>query len=405
MPTFAYSARDSTGAPLNGTLSADSIAQATQMIRAEGKYPTAIRPAGAAAAPTPKISRRGIRMSRKDLIHVGTQLAVMIDTGVTLSEALECITSQAEKPNVKKIFQEVCLEVQAGSDFSSALLKHPRAFPRLFVALISASEKTGMMAKLLQRATNYLRDEHETIRRVRGALTYPAIMMGFAISTTTFLLTFVLPKFTAIYAQKKAALPGPTLVLMAISNFIVTQWPLILVVLGTLSAAVFFGLRHPRGARAFDYIQLHIPLLGPMFRKLYLSRGLRLIGTMAGGGVNLVDSVKTAYDLSRNSYYRDLWDEVSRQIQSGKQFSEPLFANSLVPRSVAQMLHSAEKSGKLAQIMEQVSGYAEEELKQSIADMTRYIEPIMITLMGGIIGTVVLALMLPIFTISKVIVK
>ena len=404
MPTFAYSARDQTGALQTGTLNADSMVQATQMIRDEGKYPTSVHPTGAAAI-TAKSGGRGIRMSRKDLIHVATQLAIMIDTGVTLSEAMECIGGQAEKPNVKKIVQEVCLEVQGGSDFSSALLKHPRAFPRMFVALISASEKSGMMAKLLQRATNYLRDEYETIRRVRGALTYPAIMMAFAISTTTFLLAFVMPKFTAIYAAKKAALPGPTIFLMAISNFIVTQWPLILIVAGTVGIGIFFGLRHPRGARAFDYLQLHMPLLGPMFRKLYLSRGLRLVGTMAGGGVNLVDCVKTAHDLSRNSYYRELWDEVSKQIQAGKQFSEPLFANALVPRSVSQMLSSAERSGKLAQVMEQVSGYAEEELKHSIADMTRYIEPIMITVMGAIIGTVVLALLLPIFTISKVIVR
>ncbi len=152
-------------------------------------------------------------------------------------------------------------------------------------------------------------------------------------------------------------------------------------------------------------MQLNIPLFGPLFRKINLSRGLRLVGTMAGGGVRLVDCVKTAHDLTRNSYYRDLWDEVSKQIQAGKQFSEPLFANPLVPRSVAQMLSSAEKSGKLAQVMELVAAYAEDELKHSIADMTRYIEPIMIGVMGAIIGTVVLALMLPIFTISKVIVR
>jgi len=404
MPTFAYSARDSAGAPLNGTLVAESATHAGQMIRAEGKYPTSIRPAAGGAEPD-RTRPRGKRMSRKDLIHVGTQLAIMIDTGVTLSEALECIATQTEKPNVKKILQEVCQDVQAGLDFSAAMQKHPRAFPQLFVALISASEKSGMMAKLLQRATNYLRDEHETIRRVRGALTYPAIMLGFALTTTTFLLAFVLPRFTAIYAAKKAALPVPTLMLMGISSFIVTQWPLILVGLATLATGIFLLLRHPRGARAFDYLQLHVPLLGPMFRKLYLSRGLRLVGTMAGGGVSLVDCVNTAHNLCRNSYFKDLWDEVSRQIQAGKQFSEPLFANPLVPRSVSQMLHSAERSGKLAQVMEQVAGYAEEELKHSIADMTRYIEPIMISIMGGIIGSVVLALMLPIFTISKVIVR
>jgi type IV pilus assembly protein PilC len=404
MPTFAYSARDNAGAPLNGTLVAESAAHAGQLIRAEGKYPTSIRPAEVAAEPE-RLASRGRRMSRKDLIHVGTQLAIMIDTGITLSDALECIAAQSEKPSVKKIVQEVCHDVRAGIDFSSAMQKHPRAFPRMFVALITASEKSGMMAKLLQRATNYLRDEHETIRRVRGALTYPAIMLGFAMTTTTFLLAFVLPRFTAIYAAKKAALPAPTLVLMALSNFIVTQWPLILVGLATLATGVFLLLRHPRGARAFDYLQLHLPLLGPMFRKQYLSRGLRLVGTMAGGGVSLVDCVNTAHNLCRNSYFKNLWDEVSRQIQAGKQFSEPLFADPLVPRSVSQMLHSAERSGRLAQVMEQVAGYAEEELKHSIAEMTRYIEPLMIAIMGGIIGTVVLALMLPIFTISKVIVR
>jgi type IV pilus assembly protein PilC len=404
MPTFAYSARDQTGAALSGTMVADSLAQAGRMIRAEGKYPTSLIPAGAAPE-TGRSRSRGSRMSRKDLIHISTQLAIMIETGVTLSEALECIATQSEKPNVKKIMQDLCQEVQAGVDFSSAMQRHSRAFPRLFVALIAASEKTGMMSKLLQRANNYLRDEHETIRRVRGALTYPAIMMGFALTTTTFLLAFVLPRFTAIYASKKAALPVPTVILMAISNVIVTQWPLLLAGLSTLVIGTFFLLRNPRGARAFDYVQLHIPLMGPMFRKLYLSRGLRLVGTMASGGVSLVDCVKTARDLCANSYFKELWDEVSLQIQAGKQFSEPLFRNALVPRSVSQMLHSAERSGKLAQVMEQVAGFAEEELKQTIADMTRYIEPIMISIMGGIIGTVVLALMLPIFTISKVIVK
>jgi type II secretory pathway component PulF len=404
MPTFAYSARDQSGTASTGTLVADSIDQAGQMIRAEGKYPTSIQSADQASGSS-RPGSRGSRMSRKDLIHVATQLAIMIDTGVTLSDALECISSQAEKPNVKKILQQVTEEVQAGGDFSTALQRHPRAFPRLFVSLISASEKSGMMSKLLQRATNYLRDENDTIRRVRGALTYPAIMMLFALTTTTFLLTFVLPKFTVIYAAKKAALPAPTILLMAISSFICTQWPLILLILGTLSAGIYLALRYPQGQRIFHYLQLNIPLLGGLFRKLHLSRGLRLVGTMAGAGVSLVDCVKTAHDLTANSYFKDLWDEVSTQIQAGKQFSEPLFNNSLVPRSVSQMLHSAEKSGKLAQVMEQVSGYAEEELKQTIAEVTRYIEPIMISIMGAIIGTVVLALMLPIFTISKVMVK
>lgn len=405
MTTFAYTARDNAGSPASGTVVASSIAEVSQLLRADGKYPTSIAPADQAEAHPAQSRSRGFRMSRKDLIQVSTQLAIMVETGVTLTEALDCIASQAEKTNVKAIIADISQQVQGGSDLSSALQRHPRAFPRLFIALVSASEKSGLMGRLLNRATQYLRDEYETIRRVRGALTYPAIMLMFAISTTTFLLTFVLPRFTVIYAAKSAALPVPTKILIAASDFVVHQWPLLLTVLGTVGISLVAFLSTPTGIRTYHFVQLRIPLLGGVFRKLHLSRGLRMVGTMAGAGVTLVDSVTTACDLCSNTYFRELWVEVGEQIQAGKQLSEPLFRSPLVPRSVSQMLHSAEKSGKLAQVMEQVATYSEQELKEKIADMTRYIEPIMIAVMGAIIGSVALALMLPIFTISRVIAK
>jgi type IV pilus assembly protein PilC len=227
-------------------------------------------------------------------------------------------------------------------------------------------------------------------------------MLAFAISTTIFLLAFVLPKFTVIYAAKKAALPVPTKILIALSDFVVGHW--ISLVVGAVSVAVsgYFFLRSPTGARAWNWLQLRLPLLGGLYRKLHLSRGLRMVGTLAGAGVNIVDCVTTAKDLCVNAYFRDLWDAVSLDLQAGKQLSEPLFASKLVPRAVAQMLHSGEKGGKLAQVLEQVSGFAEVELKEQIVNLTRYIEPAMIGVMGFIIGGVALALLLPIFTISKV---
>jgi type IV pilus assembly protein PilC len=403
---FAYTARDSSGAAVSGNLAAASAVEVTQMLRAEGKYPITVTGADESSPERSRaISRRGIRISRKDLIQISMQLAIMVETGVTLPEALDCIAGQSEKPNVKKLMEDLSQQVQGGSDFSTALKRHPRAFPRLYVALMSASEKSGMMSKLMHRATSYLRDEQDTLRRVRGALTYPAIMLLFAIGTTTFLLAFVMPKFTAIYAAKAAALPAPTKFLMATSDFVVHEWIWLVGGIAAVTIGGYFYIRTAGGARVFHWVQLHTPLLGGMYKKLHFSRGLRMIGTMASSGLHLVDCVKTAHDLCPNSYYRDLWNEVSEQIQAGKQFSEPLFANPLVPRAIAQMLSSAEKSGKLAQVMEQVSGFAEAELKEKIAEMTRYIEPIMITIMGAIIGTVALALMLPIFTISKVIAK
>jgi type IV pilus assembly protein PilC len=405
MPNFAYIARDSSGASATGTITANTIAEVTQMLRREGKYPTSIQPAGTAPAAANGQSgrERGAKITRGDVIQISTQLSIMVETGVTLSEALDCIASQSDRPNVKQVVQDLASQVQAGGDFSSALMRHQRSFPRLYIALIRASEKSGMLAKLLVRATNYLRDEQETMRRVKGALTYPSIMLAFAVTTTVFLLTFVLPKFTAIYAGKGAALPVPTVILMALSGFIVGHWMMLLTGLIVVVVGGYFYIQTPGGARSLHFVQLNSPLFGPMFRKLHLSRGLRMMGTLTGAGVNLIDCVQTARDLCSNTYFRNLWETVESEIHSGKQLSDPLFQSSLVPKSIAQMIHSAEKGGKLSQVLEQVSTFAEQELKEKIADMTRYIEPVMIAVMGLIIGGVALALLLPIFSISKVV--
>jgi type IV pilus assembly protein PilC len=402
MASFSYSARDSSGASVNGTLVANSIGEVSVMLRNEGKYPISVHPVSDETGEEAQ-SFGGIKISRNDVIQFSTQLSIMVETGVTIVEALDCIAAQCTKPKMKQLVEDLSMQVQGGTDFSKALTRHPRSFPRLYTALIKAAEKSGMLSKLLTRATAYLRDEQETLRRVKGALTYPGIMLAFALSTTVFLLAFVLPKFTVIYASKGAALPMPTRILMALSDGLVTNWMMVLTVTATTAVLGTFYFRSEGGSRVWDWVQLHIPLMGAMFRKLHLSRGMRMIGTMASAGVNLVDCVETAKDLSGNSYYRDLWQDVSAKIQTGKQLSEPLFNSDLVPRSVAQMLHSGEKSGKLGFVMEQVSGYAETELKEKIAELTRYIEPAMIIVMGAIIGGVALALMLPIFTISKVV--
>ena len=406
MPAYVYTARDSSGDASSGTIVADTVTHAQQLLRAQGHYPTSIRAATdeelEPAAADASDEYADIRISRADLIHVSYQLSIMIETGVTLAEALDCIANQAEKPHVKAIVEDLSMSVKEGKSFSAACGRHPRSFPRLFVSLMKASEKSGMMSKLLTRAVGYLRDEQDTLRRVKGALTYPSMMLAFAMSTTIFLLAFVLPKFTVIYANKKAALPGPTQLLMNASDFVIYHY--MGLIAGTITSITFLFvyIRTEGGARIWHYLQLRLPLLGKMFRKLHLARGLRMIGTLSGAGVSLVECVNTARDLTANSYYRDLWTGVSEQIQAGKQISEPLFQSPLVPRSVTQMIHSGEKSGKLAFVMEQVSNYAEQELKEQIANLTRYIEPMMIIVMGILIGGVALALLLPIFTISKV---
>jgi type IV pilus assembly protein PilC len=405
MFTFAYTARDSAGQLARGTLAADSLEQATAMLRGEGKYPTSLSRTDEPRTSTRGGANPGIKITRAELIQFSTQLAIMSETGVTLVDALGCMLAQEPRPAVARLLQDLSTQVQGGIDFSAALARHPRTFPRLYIALMKASERSGMLSRMLIRANAYLRDEHETIRRVKGALTYPAIMLGFAITTTTFLLAFVMPKFTAIYASKGATLPLPTRILMALSDGLVSNWMSITGAVITMAVGTGLYLRTAMGNRQWNWVQLRIPLVGSMFRKLHLARGMRMIGTMAGAGVGLIDCVATANELCDNVYFRELWDEVSEEIQAGKQMSEPLGRSPLVPRSIAQMINSGEKGGKLACVMEQIAGFSEQELKDTISELTRYIEPIMIVVMGFIIGGVALALMLPIFTISRVVAR
>ncbi len=405
MSSFTYTARDGNGNAVSGTMAAASVAEVTQLLRREGKYPTAIEPAAgtAAAASSGGASRGGIKISRADVVQFSNQLSIMVETGVTLMDALDCIAQQCEKPRVKALVDDLVHSVHSGTDLSTALSRHPRTFPRLYVALIRASEKSGMMGKLLARATAYLRDEQDTVRRVKGALIYPGVMMSFAVTTTIFLLAFVLPKFTAIYASKGASLPTPTKILMNMSDFIVNHAIALPVAVIILGVGGYVYSKTPTGRKIVDYLQLHVPLFGKLFRKLHLSRSLRMIGTMVGAGVPITECVSTANDLCNNVYYRALWTDVLAKIQVGKQLWEPLSENKLVPAAVTQMIRSGEKSGKLGHVMDQISGFAEIELKEQIAEMTRYIEPVMIMMMGLIIGGIALALLLPIFTISRVV--
>jgi type IV pilus assembly protein PilC len=190
---------------------------------------------------------------------------------------------------------------------------------------------------------------------------------------------------------------------MACSNALTSHWPsIIMSVLIAAFGSYLYASSEP-GQRVMHAIQLRLPLFGSLFRTLHLARGLRMVGTMAAAGINLVDCVAVATDLCGNVHYRNMWTDVSSRIQTGKPMAEALAANPLVPRSVSQMIHSGEKSGKLAHVMEQVANFSETELKERIADLTRYIEPAMIVVMGILIGGVALALMLPIFTISRVV--
>jgi type IV pilus assembly protein PilC len=227
-------------------------------------------------------------------------------------------------------------------------------------------------------------------------------MLIMSISVTIFLLTVVLPRFTAIFASRKAALPMPTQVLMGISYSLLHYWFLWVgaaVLLGVTAALI---LKTEPGRRAADYLKLRVPIFGTMFHKLYLSRSLSTMGTMISSGVQVLDCLAIVKDVAGNYYYQLMWEEVRGKVQNGSQLSEPLLKSTLVPKSVAQMIASGEKTGELPNVLNRIAAYMDEDLRTAIKTATQFIEPVMIGLMGALIGGVAIAMLMPILTISKV---
>jgi type IV pilus assembly protein PilC len=267
--------------------------------------------------------------------------------------------------------------------------------------LIKASEATGSLGTMLDRVASYLRKELETRSKIRAAMAYPAVMMVVAAGVTVFLLTYVLPKFTPLFKSKGASLPAPTRLLMGLSDVILGYWYCWLA--GAIAVLVGFILakRTEPGRLALDAVKIHLPVLGTMFRKVAISRSIRTLGTMLTAGVPIMDAIRLAGDVSGNVYYERLWQEVLDQVSTGSRICETLRGNPMFPRVLVQMIASGEETGKLDSVLQRVSVYYDSEVETAVKTATGLIEPLMICVMGVVVGTIGLALMLPIFSLSK----
>ncbi len=412
MAVFTYVARDNSGKLVEGDVTATSPNEAARMVRNEGRFVVKVAPKGKAATtrkvasqtPTTRSAApkgRNNKYKPDDLIYFTNQLAVMTETGVSMSEALEACRHDGNSPRFAAALDDVIDRVEGGSEFSAALAEHPRVFPSLYVSLIKASEASGMMAPILRRLAEHLQAQREMKKKIKGAITYPIVMFVFAIGVTIFLMTFVLPKFTAIYAGREDKLPIITRALLSFSDNLMAYGLYVLGFLIVLGGAAVYYVRTPAGALKFEAIRLAIPLFGPLFHKTYLARSLRTLGTMIQSGVSMLDSVQLTAGVCGSSHYEAMWRQVYDRLETGKQVSEALSEHKCVPKAVNKMLAAGERSGQLGPVMERVAYFCETELNAAIKTMTSMIEPAIVMFLGVVVGGLVLALLLPIFTISK----
>jgi len=303
----------------------------------------------------------------------------------------------------KKVITQLRTDVEGGKQFSEALLRHPKLFGPLYVNMVRASEMSGSFSKMLDRIAAYIGQQIETRKMVIGAAIYPSVIGTLAIAVTVFLLTFVLPKFYQVFEGKEDVLPWATTFLMNVSKGMVAYWPYLV---GGLVAIVGGGYAFTRtevGAFWVDTLKLRVPIVRAMFRALYISRSLQTMGQLVNAGVPLLDTLAITGDISGNQLFKGMWKRVYTNVKSGKKITAALAKDSLLPKAVTQMISAGEESGKLGEVLDEISSYYARQLKDAIKAVTGMIEPIMILMMGTVVGFIAMAIILPIFKMSQIV--
>ena len=403
---YRFQARNERGELTSGVLQAESVAEAAQLLRARGDHVVQLVPLAAAGEDFKAVLKKlnySSGPAPKDILDFTTQLAVMIRAGISIRAALEGISEQVQNQKFRKILLQIKSDVESGKQFSEAIARHPKLFGPLYVNMVKASEMSGSFAKMLDRIAAYLQQEIETRKMVVGASIYPGIIAAMAISTTVFLLTFVLPRFAGVFKGKEEALPAPTKFLMGLSSFMVEWWWLILAVsvAGVIGFLAF--IRTELGGSWWDRFKISAPLLQRMFRALYISRSLQTMGELLNAGVPMLDTIAITGDVSGNRHYKRLWRSVYGAVKQGKKVQSQLQRSPLLPRSVVQMISAGEESGKLGEVLDEISVFYAKALKDAIKAVTSMIEPIMIVVMGSVVGFIAMAIILPIFKMSSLV--
>ncbi|MEM9064269.1 MAG: type II secretion system F family protein [Planctomycetota bacterium] len=403
MPNYRYQARNGAGQNETGVITADTVNTAAAILRNQGLHVVGLSPEDSKGERKPLFSVGQKKPGQKDVLDFTTQLAVMIRAGINLRGALEGIADQTKNRAFRTVILQLKSDVESGKQFSEAVRRYPKLFGPLYVHMVEASEMSGSFAEMLNRIAGYIAQQIETRKMVVGAAIYPAIIGVMAVGVTVFLLTFVLPKFYSVFEGKEDVLPWATTFLMGLSQFIVGSWPLILGGIVGAAFGLFMLAKTEVGSFWFDKMKLTIPIVKGMFQSLFISRSLQTMGQLINAGVPMLDTLMITGQISGNALFKSMWMRVHASVKQGKKIAAPLGRDRLLPRSVVQMISAGEESGKLGEVLDEISAYYAKELKENIKAVTSMIEPLMIVVMGSIVGFIAMAIILPIFKMSQIV--
>jgi type IV pilus assembly protein PilC len=398
--TFEYRTVDVRGKRSKGKVDAANEAAAVQQLKQQGIVPVSISEAGSGLQREISIPGLGSRTTLRDLAVFARQFATMTASGLSLLRALSVLEEQTAKPALKKATGEVRTDVERGMSLSAALAKQNRVFPALMVALVRAGETGGFIDGALDRvAVNFEKDA--ALRgKIKSALTYPAVVLAFTAVLIAAVLVFIVPIFEKMFADLGGRLPLPTQVLVTASDNMVWAGPLVVAMAVGGTVMLRRGLRtNPALRLTFDRLKLRLPVFGPLFTKIAISRFSRNLGTLLGAGVPVMQALDVVGATTGNAVIANAMKDLQAAIRDGKPMSAPMGDHPVFPRMVAQMIEVGEESGQLSQMLEKVADYYDREVDSAAEALTASIEPIMVVVMGVVVGGMVVCLYLPMFSI------
>jgi type IV pilus assembly protein PilC len=404
MPTFAYTGRTRAGETVSGERVADSMDAATAALRREQINVTRITPAKAKeeAKKDKATGKGGKKVSAKSLAVFVRQFSVMIDAGLPLVQCLDILGSQEEDKNFAYVISETRKDVESGASLADAMRKHPKTFDPLFTNMIAAGEAGGILDTILKRLATYIEKAVKLAGQVKSAMIYPIAVIVIAGTVVGLILWKVIPTFASLFSGLGADLPLPTRIVIALSDNLVRFFPFIFVAGGAGAYAFKAYYATENGRRVIDGVTLKMPILGNIMRKIAVARFCRTLSTLISSGVPILDGLEITARTSGNAIIEDAIMTTRKSIERGETISAPLKDTKVFPSMVVQMIGVGEATGALDTMLAKIADFYEEEVDTAVAGLLTLLEPIMIALLGGVVGGIVIAMYLPIFDlISK----
>ncbi|HUV31194.1 MAG TPA: type II secretion system F family protein [Acidobacteriota bacterium] len=394
MPVYEYKGKTLAGAAVQGMLKANSKADLERVLRQNRILVSSIN------KKAPEISIKiGTGIKRLEVSRFTRQFATMIGAGLPMVQCLEILSSQSENKELSKIVTQVKEAVQGGATLSDGLGRHPKIFDQLYTNMVEAGEIGGALDAILVRLAVYREKADQLIRKVKGAMVYPAVVIVVATAVTVGMLTFIVPVFSKMFGGVGAELPMPTLVVLSISNFLKANFLYLLV--GSIGFLILFlwWKRTPSGALAFDKFLLRLPVMGNLVRKSSVARFSRTLSTLLSSGVSILEALKITAKTAGNLVVANAINRSVLAIAEGDTITGPLKETGVFPPMVTQMIGVGEKTGGLDDMLNKIADFYDEEVNDAVAALTSVIEPIIIVFMGAIIGGILIAMYLPMFDI------